>query len=140
MRLLTLLLLGLGACVLIGCENKNEQPVARQEEPYTPKYTSLDALDATPAFEPSAQPEPDATELSGTAEATGADEPIAVDSDEVLTPVGGEVYVVQKGDTLYRLARRFYNDQSRWREIWEANKTRLPDPNKLPVGMKLIIP
>ena len=140
MRLLTLLLLGLGACVLIGCENKNEQPAAHQEEPYTPKYTSLDALDAAPASEATAQPEPDATELSGTAEATDTDEPIATDSDEILTPVGGEVYVVQKGDTLYRLARRFYNDQSRWREIWEANRTRLPDPNKLPVGMKLIIP
>jgi nucleoid-associated protein YgaU len=47
---------------------------------------------------------------------------------------------VQKGDTLYKVARRFYNDQSRWREIWEANKTRLPDPDKLPIGIKLIIP
>ncbi len=60
--------------------------------------------------------------------------------DEPLSPAGGQVYTVQKGDSLYELARRFYNDQSRWREIWEANKNRLADPDKLQVGMKLIIP
>ena len=26
------------------------------------------------------------------------------------------------------------------RDIWEANKTRLPDPDQLQIGMKLIIP
>ena len=57
-----------------------------------------------------------------------------------MSPAGGQVYTVQKGDSLYELARRFYNDQSRWREIWEANKNRLADPDKLQVGMKLIIP
>jgi nucleoid-associated protein YgaU len=62
------------------------------------------------------------------------------EADEPLAPIGGQVYTVQKGDTLYKLARRFYNDQSRWRDIWEANRNRIPDPDKIAVGMKLIIP
>ena len=47
---------------------------------------------------------------------------------------------MQKGDTLFSLARKFYDDQARWKDIWEANRTRLPDPDRLSVGMKLIIP
>jgi len=64
-------------------------------------------------------------------------------NDEVLAPsdtAGSRTYTVQKGDTLYGLARKFYNDQARWKDIWEANRTRLSDPNKLSVGTKLIIP
>ena len=65
------------------------------------------------------------------------DEPVL---DEPFAPEGGGVYVVQKKDTLYDLSRRFYGDQSRWREIWDANRNRVPNPDQLPVGIKLIIP
>ena len=136
MRRHTLLLLGLSTLVLVGCEKKNEEASARQEEPYTPPYTSLDSMDAAAASDV------DTTYESAPIETTETAPPQAVESgsDEVLAPVGADVYVVQKGDTLYKLARRFYSDQSRWRHIWEANKARLPDPDKLQVGMKLIIP
>ncbi|NUQ50043.1 MAG: LysM peptidoglycan-binding domain-containing protein [Phycisphaerae bacterium] len=59
--------------------------------------------------------------------------------DEVLAPSGARTYVVQKGDTLSSLARKFYGDQKRWKDIYQANK-QLTNPNKLPVGTKLIIP
>lgn len=49
-------------------------------------------------------------------------------------------YIVQKGDTLYKIARRFYGKEQDWRRIWQANIDKLPDPNNLKVGMKLIIP
>jgi nucleoid-associated protein YgaU len=53
---------------------------------------------------------------------------------------GGRTHVVQKGDTLYKLARQYYGSEKRWKEIWEANKTRVPNKDKLEVGTKLIIP
>ena len=53
---------------------------------------------------------------------------------------GGRTHVVQKGDTLSSLARKYYNDQKKWKVIWEANKSSIPDKNKLTVGTKLIIP
>lgn len=50
------------------------------------------------------------------------------------------VYHVQRGDTLWSLAKRFYGDSKHWRRILAANRNRVPDPRNLPVGIKLIIP
>jgi len=140
MRPHTLFLLSLSTLLLAGCENKNQQPEARQEEPYTPPQASLDSMDAAPTSDAFATYEPPPAETTVEADATRTPDSADTSSDELLTPVGGQVYTVQKGDTLYKLARRFYNDQARWRDIWEANKTRLTDPSKLQIGMKLIIP
>jgi LysM repeat protein len=49
-------------------------------------------------------------------------------------------YTVQRGDTLSDISFRLYNDGTRWREIYEANKARIRDPRVLKVGWKLIIP
>lgn len=64
----------------------------------------------------------------------------ATSSDEVLTPGGSRTHVVQKGDTLYSIARRYYGDGKRWREILDANSNRVKNPQSLKVGTKLIIP
>ena len=53
---------------------------------------------------------------------------------------GQTVHVVQSGDTLYKLARQYYNDVRMWRAIWQANLDQLPDPNSIEVGQQLIIP
>jgi len=53
---------------------------------------------------------------------------------------GGNKHIVAKGDTLYSLARSYYNDQAKWRTIYDANRGSIPDPNKLRVGQELIIP
>ena len=135
------LLLALGTLFAVGCENKNQQADAHLEEPYVPEQrTTLDGMDATPGPESAGTVEPLADEPFELAQATSSAPPAEPVEDEVLAPVGGQVYTVQKGDTLYALARRFYSDQARWRDIWEANKTRLPDPDQLQIGMKLIIP
>jgi hypothetical protein len=47
-------------------------------------------------------------------------------------------YTVRRGDTLGRIARRFYGDAGRYPLIVAAN--RIPDPDKLAVGRKLVIP
>jgi len=52
----------------------------------------------------------------------------------------GQSYVVRKGDTLYALARRFYNDQRKWRLIYDANRAAVPNPNSIKVGQTLSIP
>ena len=49
-------------------------------------------------------------------------------------------YVVKVGDTLSKLAERFYNSTSKWEKIFEANREHLKNPNYIYVGMKLIIP
>ena len=53
---------------------------------------------------------------------------------------GARYHTVQKKDTLYALARQYYNDQSRWKDIYEANRAELGDPNRIRVGQRLVIP
>jgi LysM repeat protein len=47
-------------------------------------------------------------------------------------------YTVQSGDTLGRIARKFYGDASRYPLIVSAN--RITDPDRLAVGQRLVIP
>jgi nucleoid-associated protein YgaU len=52
----------------------------------------------------------------------------------------GRTYVVQSGDTLASISRKFYKSSARWKEILDANNTNIRDPKKLTVGQSLIIP
>lgn len=58
------------------------------------------------------------------------------------SPAGsGRTHTVQKGDTLYNLAQRYYNNRSRFRDIRDANRDVLPsDSTPLRIGMQLKIP
>jgi len=55
-------------------------------------------------------------------------------------PAGARRHMVAKGDTLFNLAQRYYNDRSRWRDIYNANRDIMPDENSLSIGMNLRIP
>lgn len=50
------------------------------------------------------------------------------------------VYTVQKGDTLSAIAKRLLDSPNRYKEIFEANRGTLSDPDKIQVGQKLTIP
>jgi nucleoid-associated protein YgaU len=47
---------------------------------------------------------------------------------------------VQKGETLWKIAQRYYGDGSLYPKIFEANKDTLKDPNLIRIGQKLRIP
>lgn len=52
--------------------------------------------------------------------------------------VGGRNYVVEKGDTLFSISRKFYKSPSHWKQIRDAN--RIDDPAKLKPGLSITIP
>lgn len=54
-------------------------------------------------------------------------------------PRGGRVHVVKRGDTLWKLARRYYDDGSKWRRIGDANHVHRPHRDLKP-GRRLRIP
>jgi len=54
--------------------------------------------------------------------------------------VGNQSYVVEEGDTLYSIARKFYNSPKRWRDIRDANKKKLAGGTKLQPGETITIP
>jgi tetratricopeptide (TPR) repeat protein len=49
-------------------------------------------------------------------------------------------YVVQPGDTLFSISRKFYKSPKHWNEILQANRKSIRDPKKLTVGQTLDIP
>jgi LysM repeat protein len=51
-----------------------------------------------------------------------------------------ETYIVQEGDTLASISRRFYKTSKRWRDILQANENKIDDPDNLKAGQKLKIP
>ncbi|MBU3682737.1 MAG: LysM peptidoglycan-binding domain-containing protein [Phycisphaerales bacterium] len=71
----------------------------------------------------------------------GVEAPRAAGSVGTATPVEGNAYTVQKGDTLVALSRKFYGGDGEWKRILEANRSLLKgDPASLKPGMKLTIP
>ena len=52
----------------------------------------------------------------------------------------GQIYVVQSGDTLASISRKFYKSSTRWKEILHANSKKIDNPAKLKVGETLSIP
>ncbi len=53
---------------------------------------------------------------------------------------GGQTYVVQRGDTLASISRKFYKNSTRWKQILDANRETINDPKKLSAGQTLTIP
>ncbi len=49
-------------------------------------------------------------------------------------------YTVRPGDTLSAIAERFYGNPGRWQWIYQANRSKISNPNSIYVGEKLTIP
>jgi nucleoid-associated protein YgaU len=51
-----------------------------------------------------------------------------------------ELYVIENGDTLGKVAKRFYGKSSQYMRIFEANRELIADPDKIYPGQKIRIP
>jgi nucleoid-associated protein YgaU len=49
-------------------------------------------------------------------------------------------YTVQPGDSLSKISKQFYGDANKYMKIFEANKDKLSDPDKVRAGIDLVIP
>ena len=61
-------------------------------------------------------------------------------SKEKVLPERPETYIVEDGDTLYGISKRFYGSVSAWRKIKEANKAVISADNRLRAGDTLRLP
>lgn len=52
----------------------------------------------------------------------------------------GLTYTVQSGDTLGKIAKRFYGDAGHYKAIFGANTDQLSDPDRINVGQTLKLP
>ena len=125
------LLVGLG---MVGCttpkkDGKELQSVDAYDytlpmayEPVAPVPSV--AMESETSIPPMYQPEP-AVELS------------SMDASIFAT---ARYHTVAKGDTLYSIARRYYDDHHRWKDIYQANQGEVGNPDMIRVGQRLVIP
>ncbi|HLH02428.1 MAG TPA: LysM peptidoglycan-binding domain-containing protein [Bryobacteraceae bacterium] len=52
----------------------------------------------------------------------------------------GRTYKVAPGDTLSKIAKEYYGNANDYNKIFDANRDKLSDPNKIQVGQELVIP
>ncbi len=122
----------MAVAVLVSCNDPNQSAgefgqLTDANVPYDPSVIDLDAGSSL-GWEGS----------SGTVgQPVAYGEPAAVTS---LYSATGRMHSVQRRDTLYSLARFYYNDHRQWKKIYEANRDRIANPNMIKVGMNLVIP
>jgi len=100
---------------------------ATMVDPYQPPDETLYQPVSYPVYN---QPAP----AEETYMAAAATQPTAAESLAV------RYHTVAKKETLYAIARSYYGDQRRWKDIYEANRSEISDPNKIRIGQRLVIP
>ena len=55
-------------------------------------------------------------------------------------PGAEQTYTVVKGDSLSKIAKRFYGDAQQWRRIYEANQDQIKNPDLIHPGQTFRIP
>ena len=71
------------------------------------------------------------------------------DNDMIITLASGKTrvnnsftpksYIMQKGDSLYKIARKFYGDGALWSKLYEKNESSIAHPLLIPVGTLLYL-
>lgn len=70
-----------------------------------------------------------------------AETPAATPAETPAPPAAeARIHVVAAGDSLTKIARRYYGSANRWNEILAANKAAIKNPNLLIPGTKLTLP
>ncbi len=54
--------------------------------------------------------------------------------------VSTKEYTIQKNDSLWKIAKKQLGAGHRWKYLYDLNKDKIKNPNKLKVGQKIIIP
>jgi tetratricopeptide (TPR) repeat protein len=72
---------------------------------------------------------------------------VPIDSSVRLPPTppanqrsSGQTYVIQRGDTLWKISEKVYGNGRHWQEIFDLNKDRIRTPTDLTVGVELRLP
>ena len=64
----------------------------------------------------------------------------APDSPGTGTAGQSDTYVVAAGDSLSKIAKRYYGDANKWNRIYEANRDQIKNPDLIHPGQRLTIP
>jgi nucleoid-associated protein YgaU len=65
---------------------------------------------------------------------------ISVQPQQQGSAQNAQTYTVVSGDNLSKISKHFYGDPGEYMRIFYANRDQLSDPDKIQVGMVLVIP
>ncbi|MEP7044656.1 MAG: LysM peptidoglycan-binding domain-containing protein [Dokdonella sp.] len=58
----------------------------------------------------------------------------------IVEPAAPQTYTVAKGDSLSKIAKKVYGNANRWRDIFDANRDQLENPDLIQPGQILKLP
>lgn len=119
-------LVALFGLIVVGCQKK-----ATSSIPANDSVTDISSPSHA-GYQPAAPAQPVAAQ------------PVVYDSMNTQPPgaagaaTAGGTYTIQKGDTLYNIARQRYGDGKQWQKIASANPG--VDPTRLRIGQTITVP
>lgn len=131
------LVFGLIAPVVVGCAKPTAKVDTNIQVPETAPEPESFAVDPASS---AAMPEAGSSTSTYTPPGSGGGSRTVVATAEGPGAGGTTTHRVARGDTLYSLARKYYNDPKRWTTIYDANRDKIASPKALPVGKTLVIP
>jgi uncharacterized protein YidB (DUF937 family) len=82
----------------------------------------------------------EAPEVADAAAPTGSPSPSAAPTSAPVPEAQAKTYTVISGDTLSKIAKHYYGDANEWPKIFDANRDKLSNPDRINVGQVLRIP
>jgi nucleoid-associated protein YgaU len=84
--------------------------------------------------------DPNFSDLTADIQAPAAAAAAAAAAGGASSTPAARTYTVQAGDSLSKISKQFYGDANKYMKIFEANKDKLADPDKIKAGQELVIP
>ncbi|KAF1724240.1 LysM peptidoglycan-binding domain-containing protein [Pseudoxanthomonas japonensis] len=60
--------------------------------------------------------------------------------DSTAEIIGEQSYTIEKGDTLSKIAKTHYGSANAWKQIFEANRDTIDDPDRIFPGQVIKLP
>jgi len=144
MRALTVVaVLAVGGMMLAtGCGPKKQDLPQMEPAEVSAPATPMPAPEKVPVTveSPSHRTKPEKVERPAPVAKVTPPEPVPVKPPAAESAGIPSTYTFKEHDTLYALAKQFYGDGKLWTRIAEANKDKIKDVTKIPVGTVLAIP
>ncbi len=110
-------------------------------EPNVGAVSNTAVVASAPVVAPTPQPPPNNRTAVTQANPTPPVQPPPADTQApAVNPKKPSTYKVKSGDTLGSIAQKYYGDRNLWTQIYRANRSAIPDKDRLLPGTVLTIP
>ena len=84
--------------------------------------------------------DPDKPDFSDVVSGSSSTAPEEPDPSSLSSAATERMYIVQSGDSLSKIAKKFYGDANRWKTLFDANRHVVKNPDIIQPGWRIRIP